>query len=106
MAAENASDGQKPGKVVVYDFLDYRAYLRAFYEAEKARRPSFSHRLFSRVAGLRSPNFLKLVMDGERNLGDESIPKFVKGLGLGAEEAEFFADLVKFTQAEGVAEKN
>jgi uncharacterized protein (TIGR02147 family) len=95
--------GKKKGVgVSVYDFLDYRAYLRAYYEAAKRTRPSFSFRLFSKLAGLRSPNFLKLVIDGERNLG----ARFAGALGLDAADSEFFADLVAFGQAQTMAEKN
>ena len=90
----------------IYDFLDYRAYLKGYYEAAKRVRPSFSFRLFSKLAGLRSPNFLKLVIDGERNLGPESVDRFVEALGLEAAEAEFFADLVAFAQATSLAAKN
>jgi uncharacterized protein (TIGR02147 family) len=102
------SAGEKPRSpgVNVFEFLDYRAFLREYYTAEKARRPAFSHRFFSRLAGLRSPNFLKLVMDGERNLGPETVPKFSRAIGLTGEAAAFFADLVTFTQAESVADKN
>lgn len=95
-----------PPSVNVFEFLDYRAFLRAYYEAEKKRRPAFSHRFFSRQAGLKSPNFLKLVMDGERNLGPETVPKFIHAMGLTGEAATFFADLVAFTQSETVADKN
>jgi uncharacterized protein (TIGR02147 family) len=92
--------------VSVFDFLDYRAYLRAYYAAEKERRPAFSPRFFSRLAGLRSPNFLKLVMDGERNLGPDTVPKFIHAIGLADEAAAFFSDLVTFTQAESAAAKS
>jgi uncharacterized protein (TIGR02147 family) len=92
--------------VSVYDFLDYRAYLRAYYEAAKRTRPSFSFRLFSKLAGLRSPNFLKLVIEGQRNLGADSIPRFAGALGLDSADSEFFADLVAFGQAQTVGEKN
>ena len=92
--------------VNVFEFLDYRAFLRAYYAAEKERKPAFSHRFFSRQAGLKSPNFLKLVMDGERNLGAETVPKFVHAIGLTGEAAEFFGNLVAFNQADTVAEKN
>ena len=101
-----ARSARTPPAVNVFEFLDYRAYLRAVYAAEKQRRPAFSYRFFSRLAGLRSPNFLKLVMDGERNLGAETVPKFIHALGLTGEAAAFFADLVTFTQAQSVAEKN
>ena len=82
----------------VYEYVDYRAYLRAFYEAEKAQRAAFSYRYFARRAGLASPNFLKLVIEGKRNLGKESVLAFATALDLNAEETEFFNDLVAFAQ--------
>ena len=90
----------------VFEFVDYRAFLRAYYEAEKARRPTFSYRYFSRRAGQASPNFLKLVIEGKRNLGKESISAFALALDLDKEEATFFADLVAFNQATTQEEKN
>jgi uncharacterized protein (TIGR02147 family) len=92
--------------VEVYDFLDYRAYLRAYYEAAKKTRAGFSYRLLSQKAGLRSPNFFKLVIDGARNLGPETVPKITSALGLTAPEAQYFSDLVKSGQAESVAERS
>ena len=105
MPAKSGTERRTPA-VNVFEFLDFRAFLRAYYTAEKERRPAFSHRFFSRQAGLRSPNFLKLVMDGERNLGPDTVPKFAHALGLTGEAASFFADLVTFTQADSVADKN
>jgi len=93
-------------QVRVFDFLDYRAYLRAYYEAAKKRRGGYSFRTFAKKAGLKSPNFFKLVMDGQRNLGAESVPRFADALGLDAEESAFFADLVAFAQAPSSVEKN
>ena len=90
----------------VFDFLDYRAYLRGYYDAHKKTRAGFSFRTFSKRAGLRSPNFFKLVIDGDRNLGAETVPKFADALGLEGAEREFFADLVAFDQADDATEKN
>jgi uncharacterized protein (TIGR02147 family) len=90
----------------VFEFVDYRAYLRAYYETEKARRPAFSYRYFARRAGQASPNFLKLVIEGKRNLGKESVSAFAVALELDKEEATFFADLVAFCQATTQEEKN
>jgi uncharacterized protein (TIGR02147 family) len=105
MAARRTSK-QKDVGVSVYDFLDYRAYLRAYYESAKRVRPSFSFRLFSKLAGLRSPNFLKLVIEGQRNLGADSVGRFADALGLAAADRAFFADLVAFNQAQTMSEKN
>ena len=82
----------------VFEFLDYRAFLRAHYETEKQRRAAFSHRFFSRLAGLRSPNFLKLVMDGERNLGPETVPKFIHALGLTGEASSLVTSAIEKAQ--------
>jgi len=106
MATRQLPKRTKEVGVSVYDFLDHRAYLAAYYQAAKRTRPSFSFRLFSKLAGLRSPNFLKLVIDGERNLGADSVGRFAKALGLEGADGEFFADLVAFGQAPTLAEKN
>jgi len=106
MATKQPLKKKKDVGVSVYDFLDHRAYLAAYYQAAKRTRPSFSFRLFSKLAGLRSPNFLKLVIDGERNLGADSVARFTQALGLEGADAEFFSDLVAFGQAQTLADKN
>ncbi len=96
-------DRERPS---IFEYLDYRLFLREIYQYEKARRPQFSFRFFSRQAGFSSPNFLKLVMDGQRNLGKDSVERFCKALHLGAEEARFFGDLVALNQAASNDEAN
>jgi uncharacterized protein (TIGR02147 family) len=94
------------GGVSVFQYTDFRKYLADHYAAEKIRRPSFSYRTFARRAGFSSPNFLKLVIDGQRNVGKGSVPAFTKALGLDGDEATFFADLVAFGQGRTIEEKN
>lgn len=90
----------------VYDYLDFRAFLRDHFEASKKSTAHYSFRYFSRKAGLSSSNFLKLVMDGKRNLGAQTLEGFVRALKLESREAAFFRDLVTLAQAETVAERN
>lgn len=90
----------------IFAYLDYREYLGDYYTAAKANSRAFSYRWFSRRAGFSSPNFLKLVIDGQRNLGADSIERFSDALGHDATSAEFFANLVAFGQAETADEKN
>jgi uncharacterized protein (TIGR02147 family) len=89
----------------IFDFLDYRAFLRAYYEAAKANTSAFSYRYFARKAGLSSPSFLRHVMRGERNIGD-TVENFAKALELNAEETQFFRLLIDFDQAETDRERN
>ncbi|MFO0612189.1 MAG: TIGR02147 family protein [Polyangiaceae bacterium] len=95
-----------PSTPSVFEYIDYRAFMRDHYTAQKARNTNWSFRFLARRAGFASSNFLKLVMDGDRNLGAEAIEKVAKALKLDPEEAEFFANLVAMNQAQTVAERN
>ena len=89
----------------VFLYLDYREFLRDFYRQRKASEYGFSHRAFSRRAGLRSTNYLKLVMDGERDLTPEMANQFAKGCRLTDREADYFCELVAFNQARDARER-
>ncbi|MBH25154.1 MAG: hypothetical protein CMH57_12015 [Myxococcales bacterium] len=90
----------------IFEYLDYRDYLKDYYDAAKVHNSAFSYRYFSRRAGYSSPNFLKLVMDGQRNLSNDSIDRFAKALKLTGSEHRFFRALVHFDQADTAAKKN
>ena len=92
--------------VNIFGFLDYREALRALYAHKKEHEYAFSHRAFSRRAGLKSTNFLKLVMDGERNLSADAAARFARAFGLTAHECEYFCELVCYTQARTARERS
>jgi uncharacterized protein (TIGR02147 family) len=92
-------------EVVVFEYDNYRAYLRDLYGFYKKTKPHFSYRYFSQKAGFRSPNFLKLVIEGKRNLSPESIERFTSALKLNKKETEFFRILVHLNQARTIGEK-
>ncbi len=91
--------------VDIFGYLDYRAFLRDVYAAKKAGPRGFSYRAFSQRAGLSSPNALKLVIDGARNLTPQMAERFAKALRLGDEATAYFLDLVGFGQAKSVGER-
>jgi len=93
-------------KPVVYDYLDYRAFLRDLFNHCKNNNSHFSYRYFARKAGFAGPNFLKLVTDGQRNLTHTSVRKIAKGFKLKKQESEFFEYLVFMNQARSHEEKN
>lgn len=88
----------------IFRYLNYRDYLAAYYLAAKVHVRGFSYRAFSRKAGFASPNFLKLVIEGDRNLGEDSISKVSHALSLTGEEERYFRNLVAYDQA-GSAEE-
>jgi uncharacterized protein (TIGR02147 family) len=90
----------------VLHYSNFRTFLADYYEFKKSESPIFSHRFFAKKAGITSPNYLKLVMDGKRNLTKKSLVKFAAGLGLKGLRAEFFENLVFFNQALAITERN
>ncbi len=93
-------------KIDVCDYKDYRLYLKDWFSAAKTKRPAYSFRVFAREAGLNTSNFLMLVMQGKRNLSEDSIKKFSVALSHTVSEQEFFRNLVYFNQAKSHDDKN
>jgi hypothetical protein len=89
----------------VFNYVNYRRFLKDYYQQAKAEKKYFSYRYFSRRAGINSPNFLKVVIEGKRNLSSKTIDKFANALGLNRNEAMFFRRLVVFNQAKTASEK-
>ena len=90
----------------IFDFTDYRRFLREYYAWAKTNQRGFSHRAFMAKTGMSGPNYFKRVMDGVHNLTDNSIPKFASALELTDSEANYFKYLVYFNQAETLADKD
>lgn len=93
-------------RINLFEYKDYRAFLKDWYKHEKHSRRSFSYRTFAKKAGFKTSNFMMLVMKGKRNLTEASLTKMIKGLDLNKQEQEFFRSLVFFNQAKTHKDKN
>lgn len=89
--------------VDVFRFLDYRAFLDAWYETKRSR---LSYRAFSKRAGLGAPNYLQMVIGGQRNLTRGTAEKFADACGLVDDRKAYFLTLVDFNQASSDAQRN
>jgi uncharacterized protein (TIGR02147 family) len=89
----------------ILSYIDYRLYLRDFYDEKKQTTRFFSTRYFAKKAGLSSASFLREIINGKKNLGKPTVEKFILALGLTGKEARFFKHLVFFNQAVGADEK-
>lgn len=90
----------------VYSYMDYRIFLLEFYQFRKNSERGYSYRSFAKAAGFTSPNFLKLVTEGQRNLSVQALEKFIKALHLNGNQAEYFRNLVLMNQADNDLEKD
>lgn len=89
----------------IYEYEDYRAYLRDFFTAQKESNKGFTHRYFAKMAGFSSSSFCLHVMDGRKNLSEESIQKLIVALGLKGKAARYFETLIHYNQNKKLYDK-
>jgi uncharacterized protein (TIGR02147 family) len=85
--------------ITIFDYFDYRDYLRDIYDYLKGRRYGYSYRAFSQEAGISSHNFLPRIIRRERNLSEEFIPVLARYLKLSEKEKKYFETLVSFNNS-------
>lgn len=89
----------------IYQYIDYRLFLRDAYLALKQSRPSgFTHRRIGQKGGF-DPGLFSKVIQGQRNISDKLVPGFCKAFGLAGQEARYFHVLVRYGQADAEAER-
>jgi uncharacterized protein (TIGR02147 family) len=86
-------------KPKIEDYECYRKFLSDYYYFNKGQFSGFTFRRFSQLSGFKSPNFIQLVIKGERNLTHDSAKKIGKGLKLSNGEQIIFDSLVKEAHA-------
>lgn len=90
----------------IYEYTNYREFLNDWCTERRSQSKAFSYRIFAKAAGISSPSYLKMVMEGERGLTPTTIQRFATALKLKKGERRFFEDLVFFNQAKTHTEKN
>ena len=90
----------------IFNYFDYRDYLRDFYSEAKERNKYFSYQLMADKAGFKSKSFIKLVIDGKKNLSQDSLPKINLVLKLNEKAFAYFDDLVSYNHAKSLKMRN
>jgi uncharacterized protein (TIGR02147 family) len=92
-------------KPPISKFSNYRLYLREMFEHLRATKKSFSHRGFAKQAGIKSSNYIMLVIQGKRNLSPEMSESIAKALKLDENEFAYFVSMVCLESATSLSEK-
>jgi uncharacterized protein (TIGR02147 family) len=92
--------------VNIYDYTNFREYLKDSFEDSKKRNNFFSHRFMAEHLGLSTPNLVLLIMQGKRNLTRNLCFKLSNFLRHTKREALYFDNMVSFLQAKTSDEKN
>jgi uncharacterized protein (TIGR02147 family) len=82
----------------IFEYLDYRDFLKDYYEEKKAERSFFSYRLFGAKIGL-DASYLAKVIIKIRHIADPTIAKITAFCGLIGAEADYFESLVHFVKS-------
>ena len=82
----------------ITEYKDYRLYMQDFYD-ERKRTSAFSWREFSKLAGFKSPVYLKLVCEGKSSLSLVKMEQVAHAMGLVGHEFAYFKELVRFGNA-------
>ena len=82
----------------VFEYLDYRVYLKDFYDDRKSHQFFFSYRYFGGKVGV-DPSYLAKVVLKCRHIADESIAAIAAFCELKDKEAEYFEAMVYFIKA-------
>ena len=89
----------------LFDFLDYRQYLRAVFEERKKQLPSFSHRSLARILSLKAPGHMLFIIQGKRRLTVDIARRLSVYLKLTKKELDYLLSLVQYAEAKSAAEK-
>lgn len=82
----------------IFEYFDYRQFLKDFYEEEKKSKPWFSYRYISAKVHL-NPGYIVKVFQGKIHLGLKNVESFADLLHLEGKGREYFAELISFGRA-------
>ena len=83
----------------IFEYFDYRLFLRDYYDVRKADERNFSYRWFAQRAGFNSSGLYSSIVRGKVNLTDNTIPKFAAAMKLEPNEEAYFRLMVDYTHA-------
>jgi len=83
----------------VYDYFDYRKYLRDAYLERKASDRLFSYRFIGAKVGFSSAGFFTKILQGSTNISMKNAIAFARLFKMTIPETRYFETLVQFNQA-------
>lgn len=97
---------EKPQNPDLFEYSDYRQYLKDCVRAQKAISPRFSLTALSRKMGLKSSGHLSLILSGKRGLTSANLRKLAQALKMDPKQQVYFETLVRFNQSKSLEESD
>ena len=86
------------GTISIFDYLDYREFLRDFYLEQKRKHSYFTFRFIAQKTDI-DPAHIARVFQLKRHLSEKSLSSFIHLCKFGEEEKKYFDRLVAFNTA-------
>ncbi|MGB7567596.1 MAG: TIGR02147 family protein [Chitinivibrionales bacterium] len=86
--------------VSIYNYTDYRKFLRDRFAEIKAANRSFTYRYLASKAGFKSPGFFTQVLQEKVRLSERLIPNLSSVFELKPSESHYFELMVHYNQAQ------
>ncbi len=90
----------------IYQFDDFREFLKACFEAKVSAQGRYSQRQFAREAGFTNPGYYNDVLKGFKPLSENAVEKMAHVFGLKPNETEFLKLLTAYGQSRTAERKN
>lgn len=90
----------------IFTFIDFREYLKTFYEYKKSVNPAFSYRYFAEKAGFNNKGFLFNIIKGTKKITRTHCYQLSEALGHSKKETEYFENIVAYAQAKSEKERS
>jgi uncharacterized protein (TIGR02147 family) len=91
--------------ISIFEYLNYRTFLRDFYNEKKRKAPHFSYQIWAYNAGFRSKSLFPELISGKKNITDDAIDPIAHSMGLESKSFAYFEALVTFNQAKTHGQK-
>ena len=90
----------------VFDYLDFKAYLRDYYKERKNANCFFSYQVLTEKAGFNNKGFVYNIIKGTKKLTRTHCYRLSQALLHTKKEADYFATIVAYAQAKNEGERS
>lgn len=82
----------------IFEFIDFRKYLKAWREAEKENNPGLTHEYLCSKLRQKTRSYFSDIENGRRSIGPDVLDRLIKLLTLTTDEANYFRAIVGYGQ--------
>lgn len=84
--------------ISIFDYLDYRKYLKDLFNLQKSESSHISYRYMEKRLGIDASYYRKILI-GEKHLSESQIEPLINYLQLEQKEKEYFTELIRYSKA-------